>query len=312
MIGILSGCTSTNREYPTTEQITEITTSASIKPPLEITNSNSTKQTTTETSSTLTPTLSFAETTSLKQAEVSIETPDVKNPTSFVVLDDTIYIGEYLDSSIMEPNLEIAKNDNGKYTVQIGIYRLAFFDDGVGELTADGIIFTATDPSGNPISGIITREEQMAIVTFTNSTWEYINNGSVFQYTKSSDIPDIWSDEFSIPSSYIGTWQLDGEKTSQCLEEGWSLQIMFGTGIHNGSSVEISEDGSFSYYIGIGNGGTGQLTAEGDGFSVTITPYESHADVLEVLHLRIENDSDKLYLIMDNYREGNSLYWTKQ
>ena len=329
---ILGGCTSTNNNPPTTNQATEITTPVSTTQLSETTSASSTKQPTivVNSNSTLPP----AETSSPKSTEPSSNTPSLQSDekesileistTSSIPFDDTIYIGEYLDSDVMEPNLEIAKNDNGSYTVQIGIYRLASIYDGIGELTADGMSFTATDPAGNPISGIITIEEQTAIVTFTQSTWTHISNDSAFRYTKSSAIPNIWTNdtgmeeteastnELSIPSSYIGTWQLDGQKTSQCLKEGWSLQAMFGTGIQHGSSMEINEDGSFSYYIGIGHGGTGQLTAKEDGFSVTITPYESHSDVLEVLHLRTETDSNILYFIMDNYMEENDLYWIKQ
>lgn len=107
-------------------------------------------------------------------------------------LDDALYIGEYLDSDVLDPNLEIAKGEDGKYIVQIGIFRLTSLDDGVGELTAEGMKFTATDAAGNPISGVITVEDQTATVTFTDSTWEYLPNGSAYQYTKSSDTPNLW------------------------------------------------------------------------------------------------------------------------
>ena len=106
--------------------------------------------------------------------------------------DDTIYLGEYLDSDVNEPNLEIAKDESGNYIVQIGIYRLTSLNDGVGELTAEGMKFTATDAAGNPISGIITVEGETATVTFTDSTWDYLKNGDSFSYTKSSDIPKLW------------------------------------------------------------------------------------------------------------------------
>lgn len=108
------------------------------------------------------------------------------------VLDDSIYIGEYLDYDCNEPNLEIAKGTDGKYIVQIGIFRLTTLDDGVGELTPDGLLFTATDAAGNPISGIITVENEIATVTFTDSTWDLLENGSIFKYSKSSDVPNIW------------------------------------------------------------------------------------------------------------------------
>lgn len=109
--------------------------------------------------------------------------------------DGDAYIGEYLDQDNNDPNLEIAKGEDGKYDIQIGIYRLTTFDDGVGELTAEGLKFTATDGSGNPIGGIITLDGDQATVTFTDSTWDLLENGSAFVYTKSSDTPNLWMNE---------------------------------------------------------------------------------------------------------------------
>ena len=110
------------------------------------------------------------------------------------VIDEALYIGEYLDYDCNEPNLEIAKGSDGKYIVQIGIFRLTTLDDGIGELTPEGLIFTATDAAGNPISGIITVEEQIATDVFTDSTWAILENGTTYLYTKSSDETTIWSE----------------------------------------------------------------------------------------------------------------------
>ena len=110
------------------------------------------------------------------------------------ITDEALYIGEYLDYDCNEPNLEIAKGSDGKYIVQIGIFRLTTLEDGIGELTPEGLIFTATDAAGNPISGIITVEEQIATVVFTDSTWALLENGTTYLYTKSSDEPTIWSE----------------------------------------------------------------------------------------------------------------------
>lgn len=89
---------------------------------------------------------------------------------------------------------QIPVKEEGKYKVQIGIFRLASFDDGLGELNEEGIHFTATDMAGNPIRGIITVENGVATVTFTDSTWEYIENGASYEYTKSSDEPKVWEE----------------------------------------------------------------------------------------------------------------------
>lgn len=116
------------------------------------------------------------------------ETPDI------VQNQEMMYIGEYLDYDNAEPNLEIAKGEDGKFVVQIGIFRLCSLDDGVGELTSEGMTFTATDPAGNAIGGIITVEDAVAKVIFTNSTWEYLENGATYEYTKSSETPNIWGE----------------------------------------------------------------------------------------------------------------------
>lgn len=126
---------------------------------------------------------------SITEKNILEELAAIKQP-----LDDTSYIGEYTDADVKEPNLEIAKGNGDSYIVQIGIYRLTTLNDGIGKLTAKGMNFTATDAAGNPISGIITIWNQTAIVTFTDSTWAYLTNGSSFQYTKISNTPNIQND----------------------------------------------------------------------------------------------------------------------
>lgn len=94
------------------------------------------------------------------------------------------YAGMYLDYDNNEPNLTIKAKGDGTYEVTIGIFRLAVFDDGVGTLSENGLEFTATDSAGNPIKGVITLEGNEAVVTFTDSTWEMIENGTSFRYYK--------------------------------------------------------------------------------------------------------------------------------
>lgn len=116
-----------------------------------------------------------------------VETAAPKEAATDPTLDGSVYLGQYLDADIHEPNLEIAEGADGGYTVKIGIYRLTMLEDGVGELMAEGMRFTATDAAGNPIGGVITVDGQTATVTFTDSTWEYLKNGDAFLYTRSSD-----------------------------------------------------------------------------------------------------------------------------
>jgi len=105
---------------------------------------------------------------------------------------DRTYIGAY-DSADYN-DLEIGRNGD-KFIVQIGIYRLTSLSNGGGELTDKGIDFTATDAAGNPISGTITFEGDQATVTFTDSTWDYLPNGTNFTFDKQSYIPAFFVGE---------------------------------------------------------------------------------------------------------------------
>ena len=109
---------------------------------------------------------------------------------------EALYVGEYLDD-LNDPNLEIAKGSDGKYIVQIGIYRLCFLDDGVGELYDDRMEFGISDDNGGHMEGnIVVDEDGTATVTFTDSDWNYIENGATYTYKKSSDTPNIFVYEF--------------------------------------------------------------------------------------------------------------------
>ncbi len=93
--------------------------------------------------------------------------------------------GTYLDEDNHEPSLFISyRRSDGRYDVEIGIFRLTTLDDGIGTMGDSGLRFTATDASGNPIGGIITLKGDTATVTFTDSTWPLLNNGSQFIYTR--------------------------------------------------------------------------------------------------------------------------------
>ena len=105
------------------------------------------------------------------------------------------YVGEYNAYDVDEPNLEIQKNDDGTYTIQIIMFRLAFLDDVVGRAGENGIEFTATAPNGQAAEGIITLEEDIATVTFTEG-WNTFSEISEFKYHKTSDIPKLYVPDY--------------------------------------------------------------------------------------------------------------------
>ena len=100
------------------------------------------------------------------------------------------YVGEYCDYDTGEPNLEIQKNEDETYQLYIGIFRLASFDDGAGMLTEKGLEFTATAPDGSETGGVITLDQDVAIVTFEPG-WSGFETVNSFSYYKTSDTPDM-------------------------------------------------------------------------------------------------------------------------
>lgn len=101
------------------------------------------------------------------------------------------FIGEYVDDN-KDPSLEISKRSDGKFDVQISIFRLCTLDDGIGELQEDKIVFSVTDPNGNPMEGVITRDGDKAVVEFTKTTWTYISSGDKYSFTKKADEANLW------------------------------------------------------------------------------------------------------------------------
>ncbi len=116
------------------------------------------------------------------RSRVTSEEVEATETNTDEVLVDDDYAGAYLDYDNNEKNLIIKANEDGTYEVEIGIYRLTILEDGVGTLTEEGLEFTATDASGNPIKGVIILEGEDVVVTFTDSTWEYIEDGTSYRY----------------------------------------------------------------------------------------------------------------------------------
>ena len=92
-----------------------------------------------------------------------------------------------MDSDSGDPSLVIQKRSDGKYDVKLSIFRLASFDDGIGELITDGadsILFTATDPNGNPMQARIVSDGKTAKVAIVDSTWGLLENDTSFEFQK--------------------------------------------------------------------------------------------------------------------------------
>ena len=101
------------------------------------------------------------------------------------------YEGEYNSYDVDEPALEIKKNDDATYQIQIDLFRLWAFYDGAGKITEEGLEFTATGPRGNEMNGVIKLEADIAVVTIFGQEWLDFAGLSEYRFYKTSDVPNI-------------------------------------------------------------------------------------------------------------------------
>lgn len=97
-----------------------------------------------------------------------------------------------------------------------------------------------------------------------------------------------------------GSWMIDFDRTDPAL---------WGTGISYGDAMEISETGAFSYYIGVGLGGTGQCEENQGTITVEIDPYEENSSEREILTLQYVSDGETEYVLMDWH--GEEVFWKR-
>ena len=97
-----------------------------------------------------------------------------------------------------------------------------------------------------------------------------------------------------------GNWRIDFDRTDATI---------WGSGISEGNSMEISETGTFRYAIGVGVGGTGQCVEKDGAVTVEVEPYESHSSEKEILTLTYGNDAGKETILMD--WNGENVYWVR-
>ncbi len=101
------------------------------------------------------------------------------------------YEGEYNSYDVSEPALEIKKNDDETYQIQIDLFRLWGFYDSAGKITEEGLEFSATGPGGNEVNGVIKLEEDIAVVTIFGQEWLDFAGLSEYKFYKTSDVPNI-------------------------------------------------------------------------------------------------------------------------
>lgn len=164
--------------------------------------------------------------------------------------------------------------------------------------------------------------DQQAVTPFDGAeydseTWRYVGNG-LCDYEEIIEAINTYGDvngavqtqgqqrATSDKEQVAGTWEIDPEKTNAAND--LSLWSMFGSGIKYGDELVLNEDGTASWYIGIGNGGSGTYVLDESTVTLTYVDYEEQDQ--RVMTLRSLEEAGKSYIRM-NY-ENYDLYWVKK
>ena len=81
-------------------------------------------------------------------------------------------------------SLTVSTREDGRYDIEIDLFRLTLLDDGIGDDSDGGIDFTATDAAGEPIGGHISIADSTATLTFVHSTWSLIEEGAKWEFKR--------------------------------------------------------------------------------------------------------------------------------
>lgn len=83
-----------------------------------------------------------------------------------------------------DSKLVITADVDGSYSAELILIRLTCIDDFTGNYKNSILTITGTDAAGNFITAEITFSNEQAILTFTDSTWEYLGNGKQYIFNK--------------------------------------------------------------------------------------------------------------------------------
>lgn len=83
-----------------------------------------------------------------------------------------------------DSTLSITLKSDGSYSAELNLFRLTSIDDFKGKYENGIFVMTGTDSAGNPITAEIAFSGEQVTLIFTDSTWEYLENGTKYVFNK--------------------------------------------------------------------------------------------------------------------------------
>ena len=83
-----------------------------------------------------------------------------------------------------DSTLSITLKSDGSYSAELNLFRLTSIDDFKGTYENGIFVMTGTDSAGNPITAELAFSGEQVTLIFTDSTWEYLENGTKYVFNK--------------------------------------------------------------------------------------------------------------------------------
>ena len=129
-----------------------------------------------------------------EQSTAIVEMPETESQAETTQIRE-IYEGEYTGNTISDPDydgLEIQKNEDGTYAIQVKIPFLTKLYECTGYQSENIILFSTSEwGADKKVEGSISFDGDSATVAFTAGWYQTATTESSYQYHKTSDIPKV-------------------------------------------------------------------------------------------------------------------------
>ncbi len=191
-----------------------------------------------------------------EQSTAIVEMPETESQAETTQIRE-IYEGEYTGNTISDPDydgLEIQKNEDGTYAIQVKIPFLTKLYECTGYQSENIILFSTSEwGADKKVEGSISFDGDSATVAFTAGWYQTATTESSYQYHKTSDIPNLGNGPDAHPDyrSFTGEYCDDNGDPSleiQQNEDGsYLIQISIFREIGYDACIGSPEKGKMSF-----------------------------------------------------------------
>ncbi len=182
--------------------------------------------------------------------------------------------GEYTGYILNDPHydsLEIKKNDDDTYTIQIKIPFLTELYECAGYQSEGAILFSTSEwGADRKVEGSILLEDDVATVTFTSGWYQTATAETSYQYHKTADTPNMESSIYTHPDygSFVGEYCDSNDDPSleiQLNEDGsYLIEISIFREIGYSACIGQLTEGKIAFTSGESGGASGSITLDND------------------------------------------------